>query len=121
MRILNNILKGQKGENIAAEYIKKLGYKIIDKNWHYSKNAEIDIIAEDKGTLVFIEVKTRTTLNYGHPFEAINQTKIAKIHNAIYGYLSKTENKYNSFRFDGIAIIGLDNPKIEHIKDLGQF
>ncbi len=121
MGILSNILKGKKGENIAVEYIKKLGYKIIETNWHYSKNAEIDIIAEDKGTLVFIEVKTRTTLNYGHPFEAINQTKISKIHKAIYGYLNKTENKYTSFRFDGIAIIGLENPKIEHIKDLGQF
>ena len=121
MSIFNNILKGKQGENIAEDYIKKLGYKIIERNWHYSKNAEIDIIAEDNGTLVFIEVKTRTTLNYGHPFEAINETKIQKIHKAIYGYLKESNKQYNNFRFDGIAIIGLKNPTIEHIKDLGQF
>ena len=121
MSILNNIFKGKQGENIAEKYIKKLGYKIIERNWHYSKNAEIDIIADDNGTLVFIEVKTRTTLNYGHPFEAIDKTKIQKIHKAIYAYLNEYETQYNNFRFDGIAIIGLKDPKIEHIKDLGQY
>lgn len=117
----NNIITGKKGEETASEYIQNLGYKIIERNWHYSKNAEIDIIAEDNGTLVFIEVKTRTTLNYGHPFEAINHTKIQKIHKAILGYLSKSEKKYKTFRFDGIAIIGLKNPIIEHIKNIGQY
>ena len=62
MTIFNNILKGKQGENIAEQYIKKLGYKIIERNWHYSKNAEIDIIAEDKGALVFIEVKYKFIL-----------------------------------------------------------
>ena len=71
--------------------------------------------------LVFIEVKTRTTLNYGHPFESITQSKIQKIYKGILGYLNQIDKKYKSYRFDGIAIIGLENPSIEHIKDLGQF
>ena len=55
MTIFNNILKGKQGENIAEQYIKKLGYKIIERNWHYSKNAEIDIIAAKSDILHFIE------------------------------------------------------------------
>lgn len=116
-----NIEKGRQGESLAIEYIKKLGYKIVEKNWHYSRNAEIDIIAEDKDTLVFIEVKTRTNLNYGHPFEAIDKTKLDKIQTAILGYLSNLTKKYKATRIDGIAIIGLNNPKIEHLKDIGQY
>lgn len=117
----NNIIKGRQGEEKACDYLISMGYKIIERNWHYSKNAEIDIIAEYKGTLIFVEVKTRTNLNYGHPFESITHTKIQKIHKAILAYINKSKIKYKSFRFDGIAIIGLQNPKIEHLKNLGQY
>lgn len=117
----NNIITGKIGEDNACKYLKKNGYKIIERNWHYSKNAEIDIIAEKNNILVFVEVKTRSNLNFGHPFEAITQTKINKIHKAIYGYLETTKKQYKSFRFDGIAIIGLENPTIEHLENLGQF
>lgn len=119
--MINNAQKGRIGEKIAADYLKKSGYTIIETNWHYSKNAEIDIIAEQKDTIVFVEVKTRTTLNFGHPFEAIDRKKIQKVRTAIYGYLNKSQRKYKSFRFDGIAVIGLENPKIEHLKNLGQY
>ena len=122
MNLKLNIIKGKTGEKIAEEYLKRSGYKIIEKNWHYSKNAEIDIIASENNVLVFVEVKTRTTLNYGHPFEAINNTKLQKIYTAIYGYMhNNTNRQYKSFRLDGIAVIGLNKPKIEHIKNIGQF
>lgn len=117
----NNVEKGKKGEVFAVEYLKKSGYKILDTNWHYSKNAEIDIIAEEKDTIIFIEVKTRTNLNYGHPFEAINHKKLEKIHTAILGYLNQSKKNYKSYRIDGIAILGLNNPKIEHLKNIGQY
>ena len=121
MNLKENIKKGRNGENIAENYLKKAGYKIIEKNWHYSKNAEIDIIALDKNTLVFIEVKTRSTLNFGHPFEAINFAKLQKIQSAIYAYMNTSNKKYKSFRIDGIAVIGIEEPKIEHLKNIGQF
>lgn len=121
MNLKQNIIRGRQGENIAREYLEKSGYKIIDTNWHYSKNAEIDIIAEDKDTIVFIEVKTRTSLNFGHPFEAISKEKIEKINNAALAYLKLYEKSYKNYRFDGIAIIGLKNPAIEHLKDIGQY
>lgn len=117
----NNIEIGKKGEEIAKNYFINLGYKIIDTNWHYSKNAEIDIIALDKDCIIFAEVKTRTNLNYGHPFEAIDYRKLEKIHKAILGYLSNAKQKYKNYRIDGIAIIGLNNPKIEHLKNIGQY
>ncbi len=116
-----NIIIGQQGEELACDFLKKAGYKIIERNWHYSKNAEIDIIAEDKNTLVFVEVKTRSTLSFGHPFEAINKAKIEKIHQAIFAYLRTSLKEYKTYRLDSIAITGLKNPKIEHIKDIGQF
>ncbi len=121
MTLKNNFTIGRKGELIASEYLTKCGYKIIQTNWHYSKNAEIDIIAEENNCLVFVEVKTRTNLNYGHPFEAISKNKVQKIRSAILAYLSQSNKKYASYRFDGIAIIGLSNPKIEHLKNLGQY
>ena len=117
----NNIEIGQKGEEIAKKYLINLGYKIIDTNWHYSKKAEIDIIAIDKDCIVFIEVKTRTNLNFGHPFEAIDYKKLEKIHKAILGYLTTSKLKYKNYRIDGIAIIGLNNSKIEHLKNIGQY
>ena len=121
MNLKNNIQTGRQGENIAKEYIEKCGMKVIDTNWHYSKNAEIDIIAEDKDTIVFVEVKTRTSLNFGHPFEAISGEKIEKINNAALAYLKLCKKTYKNYRFDGIAIIGLKNPKIEHLKNIGQY
>ncbi len=121
MSLKENVQKGKQGEDIAKKYLISLGWKIIDCNWHYSKNAEIDIIAKDGETLVFVEVKTRLSLNYGHPFEAINNNKIHKIYTAVSAYLNKSTVKYKSYRLDGIAITGLKNPTIEHIKSIGQF
>ena len=121
MNLQDNINKGKQSEAIAKEYLIKSGYKILDLNWHYSKNAEIDIIAEEKDTIVFVEVKTRTSLNYGHPFEAISKEKIDKINQAILAYLKLIDKQYKQYRIDGIAVIGLKNPKIEHLQNIGQY
>ena len=115
---ISNKEKGNIGEDIAAKYLEKLGYKILSRNYHYSKNAEIDIIALDGKTLVFVEVKARTNLNFGHPFEAIDANKLQKLRTAIFGYLSEHEQDFSGYRCDGIAIIGLENPKIEHLKNI---
>jgi len=116
-----NALKGRTGEKIAEEYLISKGYKIMEKNRHYSKNAEIDIIAEDKGVLVFVEVKARSSLNFGHPFEAVTPLKLAKIRSAAYDYLRCNEKQYKSFRIDAIAVTGFENPKIEHLKNIGWY
>lgn len=114
--------KGNIGEQIACNYLQKKGWKILERNFHYSKYAEIDIIAKEKDCIVFVEVKTRTTTNYGHPFESINKTKLANIYKAALAYLKNTKEKYKSYRIDAISILGetTDTQKnnIEHLKDI---
>lgn len=114
---MNNRQKGAIGEKQALEYLVKKGYKFIDKNWHYSKNAEIDLIMKDDDTLVFVEVKKRSSLEFGHPFEAITKAKINNIKLAIQAYLINHTNdlKFKNFRIDGIAIL---QDKIEHLENI---
>ena len=76
---VSNKTKGKLGEQAAAKYLQRLGYKILERNYRYSRFAEIDIVAKDKDTIVFAEVKTRTGTTFGHPFEAINHTKIENV------------------------------------------
>ncbi len=118
MSASRNITIGKAGEDLACRYIEELGYKVINRNWHFSKNSEIDIIAKDKNTLVFIEVKTRTSQNFGHPLEAITKNKLEKIFTAVLAYINQCKIDYKSYRIDAISIIGLSSPKIEHIKNI---
>ena len=107
---------GKRSEIVAANYLKKKKYKIIEMNY---KNdiGEIDIIAKDKDYIVFVEVKARMSEAFGHPFEAIDEIKQQKIHAVASLYMVKN-HKYGSLcRFDAISILGLENPEITHIVD----
>ena len=114
----NNRKKGAEGELIAQNYLKKLGYKIIDTNWHYSKFCELDIVAKTKDELVFVEVKYRTDNSCGTPFEAINYNKLTNLKTAIMAYLQQTNEKYKTYRLDVIGVTGIKNPQIEHLKNV---
>lgn len=109
-----NFLKGKKGETIAEKYLRKKGYKILEKNF-YTKIAETDIIALDKNILVFIEVKARNNLNYGQPSEAIDSRKIKKLRNNAEIFLINFDKEYNGVRFDVIEVIFSTN-EIRHIE-----
>ena len=117
MKTLNK-LTGNLGEKLAAEYLENLGYKILERNWRYSNIGEIDIIALDKNTLVFVEVKTRKSLNFGHPFEAIDEKKYNQVKLIAKAYILQSKNKYKTCRIDGISVILSASPKIDHIKNL---
>jgi putative endonuclease len=65
---------GSKGEDLAVRFLEKKGYRILSRNFR-TPVGEIDVIAEDRNTLVFIEVKTRTDDSFGHPFEAVTFRK----------------------------------------------
>jgi putative endonuclease len=95
---------GKKGEIKAANYLKKLGYKIIETN--YKNNiGEIDIIAALKGVLCFVEVKTRSSLKFGLPRDAVTTHKQNKIKLVATSYLQQ-KNMLNSLvSFDVIDII----------------
>lgn len=109
---------GKIGEQIAAEYIEKLGYKIIKRNF-YCKQGEIDIIAQDNQEIVFIEVKTRTSTNYGRPSEAINKMKLKHMYRSAKYYLYKSNCFYNFVRFDVVEILFKDGKfNVNYIKQI---
>ena len=115
---MNNKQTGQHGENIAAEYLKKNGYIILERNVRFSRNCEIDIIAKNKDTYVFVEVKTRTSTSFGHPFEAITKTKYAHIKTGLFSYLQKNNIKNAKFQIDAISVILKPEIKIQHLKNI---
>lgn len=107
-----NIVTGRVGETQACDYLEKLGYKIIARNYR-NKIGEIDIIAKDKETLVFVEVKTRSSNKFGYGREAVNYKKQMKIRNVATAYLKYKHILDTSVRFDVIEI----NDKVEHFKN----
>lgn len=109
---------GKIGENKATEYLEKLGYKIIERNF-VAKQGEIDIIAKDKQELVFIEVKTRTNTLYGKPVEAVNEPKQKHLINTAKYYLYSKHLENEFVRFDVIEVYLKNNSiKINHIKQI---
>ena len=114
---MSNISVGKKGEELACEYLAKQGYKILEKNKRFSRFSEIDIIALDKNTLVFCEVKTRKTTICGSPFEAITKSKYQNIKKGIFFYLQENPN-YKSFRVDAIGIVLEPRVEIKHLKNV---
>jgi putative endonuclease len=109
-------LLGQKGEDIASDFLKKAGYSILFRNWKWGKH-EIDIIAGNKERIIFVEVKTRTDDYQMHPVTAITTDKQKSIICAADGYLQKFRIDKES-RFDVITIIKKpESFEIEHIED----
>lgn len=113
---MNNKTVGNAGEDLACRYLEKNGYKILERNRHYSRFCEIDIIAQYKNTTVFVEVKTRKTDAFGTPSEAVTKTKYENIKKGVQFYLS--ENKVKDFRIDLISITLKPEIKIEHLKNI---
>ena len=107
---------GKNGENIATEYLKSIGYSIIERNYT-ARQGEIDIIAKDKNELVFIEVKTRSSLQYGRPADAIDLTKQKHLISTIKYYLYSKHLANTYVRIDIIEIyLTKSKYTINHIK-----
>lgn len=96
---------GADGEEKAAEYLLKQNYKILTTNFRVGRLGEIDIIARVGEYICFIEVKTRRSLAYGTPGEAVTALKQKKIKQLASIYLSKTFNVNSKIRFDVIEVI----------------
>lgn len=114
---------GRQGEQLAADYLAAKGYRIVLRNFRYRRN-EIDIIALDGRTLCFIEVKTRGSLEKGHPVESVTPQKQKEIIKAAKAYLLRLENREPDCRFDVIAILAesmtgdrIASCSIEHFTD----
>jgi putative endonuclease len=109
-------LLGNKGEMLASRFLLDKGYAVHHHNWR-SGHKEIDIIAQQRNVLVFVEVKSRTSEEYGNAYDAVDDKKIRLLISAAQAYI----RKYNidlKFRFDIITVIGNSEPyRIEHIED----
>ena len=107
---------GRKGEEIAADYLQKKGYKILEKNWVSGKN-EIDIIAHDGKYLVVAEVKSRHSNYAGEPETAVTRDKQKALIRAANAYIRKN-NIEDEVRFDIISILVVKGQEqIHHIED----
>lgn len=113
-------LLGRHGEDLAAGYLESLGMLVVERNWRCSEG-EIDIVALDGDALVIAEVKTRRSLDYGHPFEAVGQEKLSRLHRLGSAWCRARELRMPLRRVDVIAVVadGGGEPVLEHLKGVG--
>jgi putative endonuclease len=109
---------GRRGETIARTYLEKKKYRVVESGFRFHRG-EIDLIAWDRGTLVFIEVKTRSLNSFGRPEESVTESKQRQIRKLAAGYLLTRRLGEVACRFDVISVrIGNDGPpRVEHFKD----
>ena len=110
--------KGTWAEVLAQNYLSLKGYTIVSKNCR-SRLGEIDIIAKDNGTIVFVEVKAKASTRFGNPKWAVTHQKQKKLSVLALEYLKNTGQSHAKARFDVVAIVYLKNsaPQIELIKN----
>jgi putative endonuclease len=107
---------GQKGEDLACEFLQKKGFEIKVRNYRY-KRAEVDIIAQSSKMLVFVEVKARSGVAFGNPEDSIDSKKENLILSAAENYMHENNTDIN-IRFDVISILKTgEKYSIEHIED----
>lgn len=107
---------GKKGEQLALEHLQKKGYVIREKNWYYQK-AEVDLIAQKDNILAVVEVKTRSSTDFGNPQDFVNPKKIKLLVGAIDEYVTQNDLDVE-VRFDIIAIVKNGQQfSLEHIED----
>ncbi len=102
---------GNEGEDQAAAYLQKNGYRIIARNF-LAVGGELDIVAQYQKTLVFVEVKTRASSAFGGPLAAVTRTKQERLARAAAQFIKANAPKFDSIRFDVICVL---SGQIEHI------
>ncbi|MPN49257.1 hypothetical protein SDC9_196872 [bioreactor metagenome] len=110
---MNRIITGNMGEQAAAAFLQNTGYNILAQKFR-SKMGEIDIIAEHRGVIVFVEVKTRRSILFGFPAEAVTYPKQQKIIKTALYYLNLIKKPNSSCRFDVLEIYLLQDDKIKY-------
>jgi putative endonuclease len=111
-------VNGRLGEDLAHRLLRKHGFTIVARNYRPpSGGGEIDLIAYDGGRLVFVEVKTRASTDFGAPEDAVDQEKQIFIERAARDYARRREVDWNAVRFDVVNVVLGDPPQIELRKD----
>ena len=120
MRDLRKKLLGKRGEDLAAQFLQKNGYKILERNFA-KRYAEIDIVAQEKDVLVFVEVKTRTSSDFGNPLEAITFWKLKALTRSCQFYKSLHPELPEALRIDAVSVLlspSGEVAKIELVKNI---
>src|SRR6476646_6473805 len=110
---------GRRGEDAAARYVRKLGYVILARG-HHDNIGEIDLIAVDGRTVVFIEVKTRTSHDAGHPADAVDEKKQQRLTRLALSYMKRHDLLECAARFDVVAVTwptDSNRPTVEHFQN----
>ena len=116
---LNTNEVGQRGEELACLYFRRLGMKVLYRNFDPPRAGEVDVIYRDKDTLVFGEVKTRTSDDYGRPGDAVDKEKQERVAKGGLAWIRMLDNPVALFRFDVIEVVLLEGqkPRIELSKE----
>lgn len=107
---------GRRGEMLAAEFLQRSGMRVVERNWR-CPIGEIDIVATEGNELAFVEVKTRSSVAFGHPFEAITAVKLARLRR-LAGAWCEAHDARSSIRIDAVSVIAATGrePVIEHLR-----
>ncbi|GAB1446809.1 MAG: YraN family protein [Cyclobacteriaceae bacterium] len=112
----DKIKRGFEGEGLAISFLENKGYQLVVRNYRY-KRSEIDLIVEKDNWLVFVEVKTRSSVAFGYPEEFVDEKKANKIMEGAENYIIENDWKGN-VRYDVVAItLQGDEPEIVHFED----
>lgn len=109
-----NVARGRFGEDLAARWYMEHGYRIVDRNWR-TRGGELDLVAQRDTMIVVCEVKTRASLAYGHPFEAITPAKLRRLRRLAAQWLHEHDCRGLTLRLDVVGIVGTRLEIIEGI------
>jgi putative endonuclease len=107
---------GREGEKLAALHLRRLGYRILHRNFRGPHASEIDLVCRHGKTLVFVEVKTRSSEDYGRPFDAIGKKKRRRIIRGAMAWLRMLDMPDITFRFDAVEVLAGEPPTVRVIE-----
>ncbi len=108
---------GRAGEQLAARHLRHLGYKILYRNFRGVRGGEIDLVCRHGDALVFVEVKTRTTEDFGRPLDAVDRKKQRRIVRGAMAWLRMLELPDLTFRFDVVEVVMTTPPRINVVEN----
>lgn len=115
-REARSVALGRWGEEIAVRFLEAQNYRVLERNWR-CRHGEIDIVAHHNRVLAFVEVKTRSSSNFGHPFEAISRAKLSRMHVLARLWCGEHPEIPARVRLDVIGVLASRGaqPRIEHL------
>lgn len=118
-RLMRRAETGKKAEQLAAQLLERAGYVILARNWRRPEG-ELDLVAKTGGVCVFVEVRSRTGLDAGHPLETVDHRKRQRVIRAARLYLDEERPPFSFFQFDCVGVVFSDageTVEVTHIPD----